>query len=84
MGAFLVPTTVTYAALQREGVQAGMPSELVAKVGEAVRQVCLQPFSAYNRCCLSQLLLVSATAAVASHLPLAQADCTLHAVHSGG
>jgi hypothetical protein len=35
-GAFLVPTTVTYQALQREGVAGGMPSELVAKVGEAV------------------------------------------------
>lgn len=37
--AFLVPTTVTYAALQREGVAAGMPAELVAKVGEAVSKV---------------------------------------------
>lgn len=35
-GAFLVPTTITYAALQREGVAGGMPAELVAKVGEAV------------------------------------------------
>lgn len=39
LGAYLVPTTVTYAALQREGVAAGMPAELVAKVGEAVQQV---------------------------------------------
>ncbi|KAF6264221.1 hypothetical protein COO60DRAFT_1698458 [Scenedesmus sp. NREL 46B-D3] len=38
LGAYLVPTTVTYAALQREGVAAGMPAELVAKVGEAVQQ----------------------------------------------
>ena len=37
-GAFLVPTTVTYAALQREGVAAGMAPELVAKVGAAVQQ----------------------------------------------
>lgn len=37
--AFLVPTTVTYAALQREGVAGGMPAELVAKVGEAVNKV---------------------------------------------
>jgi hypothetical protein len=39
LGAFLVPTTITYAALQREGVAAGMPVELVEKVGEAVKQV---------------------------------------------
>lgn len=39
LDAFLVPTTVTYAALQREGVAAGMPAELVEKVGEAVKQV---------------------------------------------
>lgn len=38
-GAFLVPTTVTYQALQREGVAAGMAEELVAKVGEAVSKV---------------------------------------------
>jgi predicted GNAT family acetyltransferase len=37
--AFLVPTTVTYQALQREGVAGGMPAELVAKVGEAVSKV---------------------------------------------
>jgi hypothetical protein len=35
-----VPTTVTYDALQREGVAGGMPAELVAKVGEAVSKVC--------------------------------------------
>jgi hypothetical protein len=39
LGAYLVPTTITYAALQREGVAAGMPAELVEKVGEAVKQV---------------------------------------------
>jgi hypothetical protein len=39
LGAYLVPTTITYAALQREGVAAGMPTELVEKVGEAVKQV---------------------------------------------
>lgn len=39
LGAYLVPTTITYAALQREGVAAGMPQELVDKVGEAVKQV---------------------------------------------
>lgn len=38
-GAFLVPTTITYAALQREGEAAGMPAELVVKVGQAVQQV---------------------------------------------
>ncbi|WIA11160.1 hypothetical protein OEZ85_011297 [Tetradesmus obliquus] len=38
LGAYLVPTTITYAALQREGVAAGMPQELVDKVGEAVKQ----------------------------------------------
>ncbi len=41
LGAFLVPTTVTYAALKRAGVAAGMPAELVAKVGAAVEQVSL-------------------------------------------
>lgn len=37
-GAFLVPTTVTYAALRRDGVKAGMPAALVAKVADAVEQ----------------------------------------------
>jgi len=36
--AYLVPTTVTYAALKRQGVEAGMPPELVAKVGDAVER----------------------------------------------
>ena len=34
-----MPTTITYQALQREGVAAGMSAELVAKVGEAVEKV---------------------------------------------
>eukprot|EP00877_Chromochloris_zofingiensis_P001778 jgi/Chrzof1/11600/Cz06g01200.t1 len=38
-GAFLVPTTITYAALQQDGVEAGMPAEQVAKVGAAVEKV---------------------------------------------
>lgn len=38
-GTFLVPTTVTYQALQREGMAAGMAADLVAKVGEAVSKV---------------------------------------------
>ncbi|KAF8068175.1 hypothetical protein HT031_001861 [Scenedesmus sp. PABB004] len=37
-GAWLVPTTVTYAALAREGEAGGMPAALVAKVGAAVEQ----------------------------------------------
>eukprot|EP00879_Flechtneria_rotunda_P019385 GHRR01020362.1.p1 GENE.GHRR01020362.1~~GHRR01020362.1.p1 ORF type:complete len:248 (+),score=86.88 GHRR01020362.1:1943-2686(+) len=37
-GAYLVPTTITYAALRREGVAAGMLPDLVAKVGEAVEK----------------------------------------------
>lgn len=55
-GAFLVPTTVTYQALQREGVAAGMAGELVAKVGEAVSKVCAggcaaSAAAAFLRCC---------------------------------
>jgi hypothetical protein len=38
-GAILVPTTVTYQALQAEGEAGGMPAALVAKVGEAVDKV---------------------------------------------
>ncbi len=38
-GAFLVPTLVTYAALKRSGVEAGMPAELVAKVADVLEQV---------------------------------------------
>ncbi|KIZ07154.1 amidohydrolase [Monoraphidium neglectum] len=37
-GAFLVSTTVTYAALRRDGVKAGMAEALVAKVADAVEQ----------------------------------------------
>jgi hypothetical protein len=45
---FLVPTTVTYQALQREGVAGGMAAELVAKVGEAVSKVCFALLLPYN------------------------------------
>ena len=38
-GAFLVPTLVTYQQLQAGGAAAGMPPELVAKVGSLVEQV---------------------------------------------
>lgn len=61
--AYLVPTTVTYAALQREGVAAGMPAELVQKVGAAVEQVGLpgqlqsaQPSPAVWHCDSAQLV----------------------------
>jgi hypothetical protein len=36
---FLVPTVVTYQQLALSGQAAGMPAELVAKVGDCVQQV---------------------------------------------
>lgn len=36
---YLVPTLVTYAMLSEKGQEAGMPADLVAKVGDCVEQV---------------------------------------------
>jgi hypothetical protein len=51
-GVFLVPTVVTYDALRKEGVAAGMSAYLVAKVGRAVEEVWLGSCWGESRLCI--------------------------------